>query len=387
MTGNHSESGFALAAAIFALVVLMVLAAGGFYIARQETRIGAATERATTAFYLAERGAMDVMSEWDGARFGMLTQWSSATVNGVGSGGSWSVNVTRMSDRLFFLLATGTVTAGAASYGRANRMTGIVARLYSAAIDPEAALTTVGNLTVGGSSFIDGNDLTPSGWSAFCGSPEPVKPGVLIDDTLNIAREGRNHIVGGAPPVAEDPSLTPESLLQFGDYAWKDLVALADYRFAHGSHVTQTYPDSVLVQGSYVCNKSNRLNWGNPFNPSSACGSHFPVIYAQGDLTIDSSDFGQGVLLVEGNLVFKGGFEFFGPVIVRGTVLTEGTGGHFNGGLIAANADFYDSSVKGSAAVQYSSCAVERAILGSSLSRARPIEQRSFADLSSAISG
>ncbi|MGD2122723.1 MAG: hypothetical protein PVJ76_13305, partial [Gemmatimonadota bacterium] len=346
-----------------------------------------ATKRATSAFYLAEEGAMSVMSDWDFSKYGTLSFWSSAATTGSGTDGSWSVNVTKMSNRLYFLLSTGTVTAGQGSYGAANRMVGIVARLHSATIEPAAALTTIGNLTIGGSSLVDGADYAIAAWDGYCDSPLPAKPGVLIDDTTNISREGVKHIIGGSPPIEEDPSLTAEDLMEFGDYHWNDLVALADYRFPTGSTVTQTYPDSVLVGGSYMCDTSNRLNWGNPYKPASACGSHFPVIYAEGDLTIESSDFGQGILLVEGNLTMKGGFDFFGPVVVRGTVLTEGTGGHFNGGLIAANADLYDSRVSGDAQVRYSSCAVERAVLNSSLTRVRPLERRSFVDLSSAITG
>src|SRR5207245_6912787 len=33
----------------------------------------------------------------------------------------------------------------------------------------------------------------------------------------------------------------------------------------------------------------------------------------------------------------QGGFEWFGPVIALGHVTTQGTGGHFNGGVMAAD--------------------------------------------------
>ena len=74
----HSRRGFALPAAVFALVVVGVLVTGGFYLARQETRIGMASERATAAFYLSERGAAEVMAEWDMSTFGSLSPWASA---------------------------------------------------------------------------------------------------------------------------------------------------------------------------------------------------------------------------------------------------------------------------------------------------------------------
>ena len=104
MTKTYSNKGFALPAAVFALVVVGVLVTGGFYLARQETRIGVASERATTAFYLAERGATEVMSQWDMSTFGSLANWHSAVKADTVSDGIWPVAVTRMTDRLYFLL-------------------------------------------------------------------------------------------------------------------------------------------------------------------------------------------------------------------------------------------------------------------------------------------
>ena len=115
---------------------------------------------------------------------------------------------------------------------------------------------------------------------------------------------------------------------------------------------------------------------------------YIPVIYSPGDLKIAASDPGQGILLVEGNLEVSGGHEFYGPVIVRGTLTTTGTGGHFVGGVIAANVSLDASTVLGDALVQYSACTVTRAVLNNtSLTRARPLENRGWVDLSSVISG
>jgi hypothetical protein len=84
--------------------VVGVLVTGGFYLARQETRIGMASKRGTAAFYLAEQGAMEVLSEWDNGTFGSLPEWGSAVASGATEDGTWSVDVTRMTNRLFFLL-------------------------------------------------------------------------------------------------------------------------------------------------------------------------------------------------------------------------------------------------------------------------------------------
>lgn len=386
---KQPEHGFALPAAVFALVVVGVLVTGGFYLARQETRSGVASERASTSFYLAERGAGEVMSEWDGSKFGSLSLWGTATVADTTDDGIWSVSVTRVSSRLYFLLANGAATAGEAVYGTAGRVLGIVARLRSASMDPRAALSTVGELRFGGSAQIFGQDYLPPAWSGTCDPAGPPKPGVLIDDKNNIKYQGHTKSIDGDPAVQEEPTLTPDDLLLFGDMAWSDLVSLATIVFPAGaSTVTQLTPDSMDVGGQWLCDSSSNTNWGDPYHPSAVCGSYFPVIYSKGDLKISASDAGQGILLVEGNLELTGGLEFFGPVIVRGTLTTTGTGGHFNGGVTAANVSLESTTVLGDAVIRYSSCAIERAVINNpNLTQVRPIDRRSWVDLSSVISG
>jgi hypothetical protein len=391
MQDNRSTAGFVLPAAVFALVLVGVLVTGGFFLARQETRVGVASERSAEAFYLAESGASETMSVWDVATFGALAPWSTATKSGTADEGTWSVNVTKMTNRLYFLLASGSATKGDAVYGSASRMLGIVARLRSANMEPLAALTTIGTVRFGGSAFIRGEDLNPPIWPGMCDPVGATKPGVLIDDQKNITYLGgkSGKSISGDPAVAEDPTMTPADLLVFGDMAWSELVALATKVYPPGaSTVTQLSVDSVDVGGSWQCDTSQRDNWGNPLNPTEMCGSYFPIIYSQGDLKIAASDPGQGILLIEGNLEVSGGHEFYGPVIVKGTLTTTGTGGHFIGGVIAANVDLDSSTVLGDAVINYSMCSVERAVLNNSdLTKVRPLERRSWIDLSSAVSG
>jgi len=384
-----SRRGFALPAAIFALVVVGVLATGGFYLARQESRIGVASGRATTAFYLAERGANTVMSQWDVARFGGLANWGTATAADTTDEGIWSVNVTRMSSRLYFLLASGSVVEGSAVYGNAGRMVGVVARLVTADIQPDAALTTMDDLKFGGSSFIIGHDSSPTGWDGHCGPPGASKPGVLINDEGGIKYVGSKAVIEGNPEIQEDPDMTSESLMSFGDLKWEELAALATIIFNGPETITQLVRDSVDVdgEGEYICDEGSKYNWGDPENPGAACFNHFPIIYATGDLKIAASDAGQGIMLINGDLEVSGGHEFYGPVIIRGTLTTTGTGGHFIGGVIAANVNLESSTVLGDAVIQYSTCSVTRAVLyNSALTKVRPLERRSWVDLSSVIS-
>jgi hypothetical protein len=51
-------------------------------------------------------------------------------------------------------------------------------------------------------------------------------------------------------------------------------------------------------------------------------------------------------------------------VIVRGNFTTTGTGGHIYGGLLAANVDVEQTDVLGNATLNFSTCAIDRALAG-----------------------
>lgn len=382
---RECRAGFALPIAVFALVVIGVLVTGGFYMARQETRIGVASQNAQEAFYLAERGIYTTLAEFNAATFTANGMWNPVSVSDTFPDGHYTVSVTPMTTRLYFLEATGTVSRGGALWSGATRQVGVLARVNIAQMEPPAALSTQGSLQIGGSSMIEGHDTAPSEWGELCDtSSVNDKPGVMIDDTTNITYSGGAYSVDGEPQMSQDTTITTASLLDFGDFTWEDLVALANKTYPSSATVTNTAADSVLSGGSFVCRESTQGNWGDPINPAAVCGSYFPIIYAAQSLKINSSSFGQGILLVEGDLEVNGGFTFFGPVYVRGELKTAGTGGHFNGGVVAANVDLDTSTVLGNAVVTFSSCAVERALLNNSaLNQARPLAQRSWVDLSS----
>jgi hypothetical protein len=108
------------------------------------------------------------------------------------------------------------------------------------------------------------------------------------------------------------------------------------------------------------------------------CSGYFPIIYVNGDLQA-TGGYGQGILIVNGDLEVQAGSQFFGPVIVKGTITTQGTGGHFNGGVLAANINLDQDVILGSAVVTYSSCALAKAMQANSPGRL--LRQRAFVDL------
>jgi formylmethanofuran dehydrogenase subunit C len=123
-------------------------------------------------------------------------------------------------------------------------------------------------------------------------------------------------------------------------------------------------------------------NWGDTL-PTAPCGSYFPLIYHDGNLRLQAgAGYGQGVLLVEGNLDLRGGFLFYGIIIVQGSFETQGGGNRVIGAVMASNSVTDAQGIVGSSEITYSRCAVQRSILNNaSLSRARPIAERSWVDL------
>ncbi|HEX6559064.1 MAG TPA: hypothetical protein VF021_06360, partial [Longimicrobiales bacterium] len=173
----------------------------------------------------------------------------------------------------------------------------------------------------------------------------------------------------------------------FGEIGFDELASMANYRFPSSLTVG---PQPAYTGLPLQCNTtiSTQDNWGAPTNPADACFTWFPIVYAQQNLRISSGGTGQGILLVEGDLEVSGGFTFYGVVVVRGTIRMTGTGGHINGTLITyGDGDLSSTSTTlGNSVVQYSSCGIERAVLGNPLlARVTPIANRSWMDMSTIL--
>lgn len=376
---KHDDHGFALPITIFALMIVGVLATSSFYIARQETRISIASANAGKALYLAEEGLSQILDSWSMDEAQAMAPWTTRTLTDTLSYGIWSVTITRMTERLFLLESSGTVTKGGTVLSGASRRVASSVRIFTAEIAPNAAMTTRGPTTIKGGAEVRGEDDVPPGWDTFCPGPLTDKPGLLTDNASQVSLIGGGTITG-MPEIEEDPTISDETFRQFGELTWDDLVAMADIHLPSGT-ITGPGPDSTLAGG---CRTSNPLNWGNPLNPYSACGDYFPIIHVKAPyFRIQSGGVGQGILLVDGDLDLRGGFVFHGIVIVQGNFKTQGSGNRILGGVMASNVNFELQSLAGTSVVSYSSCAVERAVLNNkNLNRARPLAQRSWVDLS-----
>jgi hypothetical protein len=158
-----------------------------------------------------------------------------------------------------------------------------------------------------------------------------------------------------------------EVLQRIGDLDWNELMVTANVT-AEGS----VSPGTSARDGA--CDVEDQSNWGDPQRPGDGvCTNHFALVHAPGDLTIDGGR-GQGLLLVEGDLTIRGGFDFAGIVMVRGAL--HGNGARITGALTVGAADSSSMSVFHDVIVRFSRCAVHAAMLGTALPV--PIAERSW---------
>ena len=351
MSRIHSRrSGFALPVAVFAIVIIGALVAGAFFASTQEFRIGSNTLQQTRALGAAEFGLNETHANWNSSWNTTMQRGQVRTLTPATSDGAVAtVRVTRLNDQAFLVASEGVS-------GQARRRTAKLLVLNVPQLNILAALTARGATRIGGSSFIDGNDHSYPGWD--CPTPGAPMPGIAASDTTDVTRSGCKdyNCVAGTPKVIETPAAADtNTYFNFGGLDWKQLTAMAS-KIAGG---TKTVLPSVL---NGVCDINDASNWGEPVKANGGpCVDYYPIIYAPSDATLNGGR-GQGILLVEGDLQVQGGFEFFGPVIVRGTLKTAGTGGHFNGGVMAANVDLDQNVVIGNAVISFSRCAILKAL-------------------------
>lgn len=356
----RNERGVALLLTIFGLIVVGGLITAIFASSLLERRMADTTRRTARAFNTAERGMTYQVAAW-GGQWNSLAIGQSAPFNGTlpFATGTYSGSAVRMNNELFWVRVVGQDATSAT-----RSQLGTFIKLIPLAIDVQGAVTTRGAMKIGGSADIQGADTPPGGWGS-CGPPGPADAGIRIDDQTGIDGTGQcNNLscIQGSPDIQEDPSITDNTFFDYGDLDYDALAAYA-MQFA-----PQTF---TSINPSYdpgpVCRTSDVYNWGATGTDditSDPCASLFRIIHVTGNAQIASSSSGQGILLVDGDLKLTGGFEFYGVVIVRGKFETSGQGGHINGGLLAGNVNLDENSVLGNATLNFSTCAIARALGG-----------------------
>ena len=335
MTTIVRRRGFAVATALFALVVVGALAIGTLFAATHELRSGSDAIHQARAIMAAELGVEQTVAMWN-------RQWNGALARGfrrtstlsTPEGARVTVQVTRLADELFLVTSE-------ARAGPARRQVSRVVRLDVGDPPVFAALAARTPLDIPLSASVDGFDRDPVGWDCPAAG-EPLAPMVVADTGM---------------------------LLRFGHLDWEQLVEVASTRTSQ--RVTGAAPRSTDEE----CDTTDSNNWGEPTRwNSGVCMSYYPVIHAPGDLIVDGGR-GQGLLLVDGDLTLQGGFEFVGAVLVRGAV-RSGPGGARITGTVAMAAQSPTAPALDGLAIGFSRCAARKALLGIALPV--PLAERSW---------
>lgn len=331
------RQGFAVATAMFALVVVGALAMGTLFAATTELRAGSDAIHEARAIMAAELGLEQMIALWN-------RQWNGAFARGYGRRWTFSTperaevtaSVTRLADDLYLITSD-------ARAGPARRQVARVVRLDWADPPVMAALTASGLVNPGGAAGIDGADHVPPNW-------ECPAPGV---------------------PIAALTTTDTTTVLSLGQFDWTALAAVANSRVS--LRVTAAEPRASGEE----CDTTHPLNWGEPYKwIGGSCTGYYPVIYSPGDLVVDGGR-GEGMLIVDGNLTLQAGFEFFGVVLVRGAMFGGPGGGRITGAVLLAQPRDSASTLDG-IAIGFSRCAVRKSLLD--LARPVPVVERSWSE-------
>jgi hypothetical protein len=383
--------GMALAVAIFALVVVGALVAGAFFAGHLEQRTGRNTVYAAQATDAAEAGLANVSGNWDGLNLGAVAINDSSVMNSAALGATGSASRTsykatmiRVADGLYLIKSLGTLKDAGGNI-LSQRLVATMARKVIADVSIKAAVTVGKPVTFNGNTFeVDGRDEKPSTWGAEvtnCSTSSDLA-GIRSATTSGAAGKDTTHIFGSPKQIQNDASVNTDFSALFGS-TFDALKKMADITLSSASPYTTVAP--TTTGNPKKCDASNILNWGEPNHQIGQkvveCYSYFPIVYSTSTLLkLAGGGRGQGILLIEGDFEAAGGFEFTGLIIAKGGIKITGNGNKITGALMARDISIDDqNSISGNTLLQYSSCAVAKALAESA--QVLPFRQRSWAQL------
>jgi hypothetical protein len=371
MMVERREEGAALVTVLFALFVLSLLSGTVFILSFGDRQVGRKFVRLQQASAAADAGAYAPLGRWNAEVYNRLPLGGSAGFEGELSDGTGSYHgiLTRLGARLFLV-----TSEGMSADNEVRQRVATVMRLRPLEIEIDAALRIRGPLDIGDGVRIIGTDQAPHPWS--CPPAAETLPAIRCPaaDPAVPPWSGcaPSRCLEGIPTWEPDTSSINVGTPGLGGATLADLRAVAVHVLQGGI----VRPQAVEANG--ICITADNNNWGDPYDPWGACGDHFPTVYSEGDLHAHSG-YGQGVLVVEGDLTVSDGFRYFGVVIVVGSFHSIGVGSQISGAVIVANQDFEPQTLDGMTRIQYSNCAVSRSLAGSG--RGVLMRERSWLDL------
>lgn len=267
-----ARRGFVLAAVLFAVVLLSVLAAAGFFAAFQETRAGRNAQGSVRAREAAQAALWRTLTGWDPLVLNALAPGASLATSPTATPGiTVSVRTRRLDERLFLVRARAQEANGA------EQELGVVLRLLAPETAPAAVRARHVDPSL--SALGSGIDAAPAGWS--CSAPSDTVPAIL------------------AQPGAPD-----SVLFQFAPMDWAGVRAWAGSATSGGDSIELRY---------------------EPGDLTLSAGRTLGVLVVGGDLTLHNRAEVVGLILVRGTVRLDGaGGTIIGALVASQVVAVNG---------------------------------------------------------------
>ncbi len=426
------EGGFVLPVVLFGLVLMSTVAIVAMTTSDDEMRSSRAMRESAAAFYVAEAGLHETYATWNSyPAIDSLAPGDSLDLGWqtLANGASYRATVYRWDggDEPMYQVQVEGRSSGLAGGQKTLSLsptsgTGWGYRLGACCDGPA---TVRGETTIDDTSVVNGYDQHPPGWedAGVCSDELNDKPGLIMKDTTELDMRDDESTLDGDPRIVEMPEMDDSTFSWFNGLTWDSLNAMADFEL--GTPGTGMSLDASDVYPRYngdgTCDTSHPYNWGSD-DPNDPCFDHFPIIVTYGDFNFKGLTYGQAILLPDtatvvdtiwqgkkissvdttvlgGEIDFEDGVRFNGVVLGRGCVEIQ-RGAVFHGAVFV-DGKFWsddqtlcwsDAPIKLShqGTLQWSQCAVDRAILNAGLTEfgvaespggARLLLSRSFGEM------
>ncbi|HSF33409.1 MAG TPA: hypothetical protein VLK82_23430 [Candidatus Tectomicrobia bacterium] len=202
--------------------------------------------------------------------------------------------------------------------------------------------------------------------------PNITVPGALYVEAYTTIQGSSTNIIGTDSCGSDDQpgirtTLAPGSVAETGLPSITGTPAIS---YNSTDMDVQTIVDALTASANYVYTVNaathTTMNWGTPtpgatLQDPSSCSVHNVVHYKTNDtyISLTGGSSGCGILLVEGDLNIHGGFSWYGPVIVTGSVTLTGGGDKNITGAVLAGGSADADLVGGNANLVFCSAAVK----------------------------
>ena len=379
-TRLRDEGGIALAVAIFALVVLAAIVAGGYYSAGQEYQIGRAMKSVTASFYAAEVGIAELVNGWEPATYNAMLPGDTLPLGPLvlEGGARFSAIAVRVDDdsnplkRYFYLESVGTPPVGLGE----RRQAAAARTRFHDQICCNAAMKILGSIdTVSAPTEprISGFDQIPAVWPPSTCTEFPLidVAGVIVEEVDSIGLDPGQ--IEGNPSIVEDTFMTAASLFTFADLTYDDIAQIANHQL-DGSVNPKVQPS---LDAGGECDRSDPNNWGAPEDPNHPCFDYFPIIHITNGVELTGNRAGQGILLMDADITLTSPFRFYGILLMQDDLELNAQSQVFGGALVGGDFKIQGNKPR----VYYSQCAVKRAVRLSRLANGHLLPRRAWVEI------